>query len=103
MSQPSIVSYSGAYPLDTVSMVGSLSGATANSILFALWQRSYTSGTWGTLASPAPAPVTIQLPAGLHVVTVLNLDTRAPLSYTTSGQQISFSVSDDPIEVLAQP
>ena len=103
MSQPSIVSYSGAYPLDTVSMVGSMSGATANSILFALWQRSYTSSTWGTLASPAPAPVTIQLPAGLHVVTVLNLDTRAPLSYTTSGQQVSFAVSDDPIEVLAQP
>jgi hypothetical protein len=103
ISQPSIVSYSGTYPLDTVSMVGSMSGATANSILFALWQRSYTSSTWGTLASPAPAAVTIQLPVGLHVVTVLNLDTRAPLSYTTSGQQVSFAVSDDPIEVLAEP
>jgi hypothetical protein len=103
ISQPSIVSYSGTYPLDTVSMAGTTSGASANSILFALWQRSYTSSTWGTLASPAPAPVTVQLPAGLHVVTVLNLDMRTPLSYTTSGQQISFAVSDDPIEVLAQP
>jgi hypothetical protein len=98
ISQPSIVSYSGTYPLDTVSMVGSTSGATANSILFALWQRSYTSNVWGTLASPAPAPVTIQLPAGVHVVTVLNLDTRAALSYTTSGQQVTFAVSDDPMK-----
>jgi hypothetical protein len=103
ISQPSIVSYSGAYPLDTVSLIGSTSAATANSVLFALWQRSFTSKTWSTLASPPSAPVTVQIPAGLHVLTVLNLDTRALLPYTTSGQQISFAVADDPIEVLAGP
>ncbi len=100
---PSIVSYSGTYPLDTVSMVGSRSGDRANSILFAIWQRSFTSGVWGTLTSPAPAPVTVNIPTGVNVVAVVNLDTRAAVSYTTSGQQITFNVSDDPVEVLVEP
>jgi hypothetical protein len=100
---PTIVTYSGTYPLDTVSFVGSRSGDSGNSILFAVWQRSHTTGTWATLASPAPAPVTIQLPPLVEVLAVLNLDTRAPVTYSESGGQISFTVSDDPIEVLAGP
>ncbi len=100
---PSILAYSGTYPLDTVSLVGSRPGDNANSILFAVWQRSFTKGTWGTLASPAPTPVTVEIPAQASVVTVLNLDTRAPVSYAASGQQITFTVSDDPIEVLVEP
>jgi len=100
---PTVAGYKGTYPLDTVSLVGARSGDTANSILFAVWQRSNTSGTWATLSSPAAAPVTLTIPAGLSVAAVLNLDTRAEVSYTSAGQQITFSVSDDPVEVLVEP
>jgi hypothetical protein len=100
---PSIVNYRGTYPLDTVSFVGSRTGDAINSVLFAVWQRSNTSGTWATLSSPAPAPVTIQIPAGVNVIAVVNLDTRSAISYTTSGRQITFEVSDDPLEVLIEP
>jgi hypothetical protein len=100
---PLILAYSGTYPLDTVSLVGSRPGDSANSILFAMWQRSYTSGTWATLASPDPTPVTVQIPALLSVVAVLNLDTRTPVAYTAFGQQITFTVADDPIELLLEP
>jgi hypothetical protein len=100
---PVIASYSGTYPLDTVSLVGARAGDTANSVLFAIWQRSNTGGTWATLSSPPTAPVTISIPSGLAVAAVLNLDTRATVPYTTAGQQITFAVSDDPIEVLVEP
>ncbi len=100
---PTIAAYSGTYPLDTVSFVGSRSGDSANSILFALWQRSHTTGSWATLVSPAPAPVTVQLPPQVIVLAVLNLDTRAPVTYSKAGGQISLTVSDDPVEVLLGP
>jgi hypothetical protein len=100
---PAILSYGGTYPLDTVSLVGSRAGDSTNSIVFALWQRSFTSGTWATLASPIPTPVTVQIPALLSVVAVLNLDTRTPVAYTAFGQNITFTVSDDPIELLLEP
>jgi hypothetical protein len=100
---PTIVSYRGTYPLDTVAMAGARAGDKANSILFTVWQRSNTKGTWATLASPAPGSVTIQISSGLNVVAVVNLDTRAAVPYTASGQQITLQVSDDPIEVLLEP
>jgi hypothetical protein len=100
---PAIASYTGTYPLDTVSLVGARAGDTANSVLFAIWQRSNTSGKWATLSSPPTAPVTISIPSGLAVAAVVNLDTRATVPYTTAGQQITFAVSDDPIEVLVEP
>ena len=100
---PAIASYRGTYPLDTVSLVGARGGDTANSVLFAIWQRSNTGGTWATLSSPAAAPVTITIPSGLAVAAVVNLDTRATVLYTTSGQQLTLSVSDDPVEVLLEP
>jgi hypothetical protein len=100
---PAIVSYSGTYPLDTVALAGARTGDKANSILFTIWQRSNTKGTWATLASPAPGPATIQIPSGLSVAAVINLDTRAAVPYATSGQQITLQVSDDPIEVLLEP
>jgi hypothetical protein len=100
---PTIVTYSGTYPLDTVSFVGSRSGSSASSILFAVWQRSHTTGSWATLASPAPALVTVQLPPQVTVLAVLNLDTRAPVTYSKSAGQISFTVSDDPIEIFVGP
>jgi hypothetical protein len=101
----SIVSYAGTYLLDTVHIVGARPGDAANSDVFTIWQQSTVGihGTWGTIAQPNPAPVTIEIPAGSVVSTVLNLDTRQPVSYTTSGQQITLAVSDDPIEVLVVP
>jgi hypothetical protein len=100
---PTIVSYSGTYPLDAISIAGARPGDSANSVLFAIWQRSNTSGTWATLASPAPAAVTVKIPSGVTVVAVINLDTRAAVPYTTTGQQITIAVADDPIEVLVEP
>ena len=100
---PTIASYSGNYPLDTVSLVGARAGDTANSVLFAIWQRSNTGGTWATLSSPPAAPVAITIPSALTVAAVVNLDTRATVPYTTSGQQLTLSVSDDPVEVLLEP
>jgi hypothetical protein len=100
---PAILSYAGTYPLDTVSLVGTRAGDDTNSIIFALWQRSFTSGIWATLASPSPTNVTVQVPTLLSVVAVLNLDTRTPVAYSAFGQQITFTVSDDPIEVLLEP
>jgi hypothetical protein len=100
---PTVASYRGTYPLDTVAMAGARAGDKANSILFTIWQRSYTTGKWATLASPAPGVATLQIPSGLSVVAVVNLDTRTAVPYTTSGSEITLQVSDDPIEVLLEP
>jgi hypothetical protein len=101
----SVISYSGTYVLDTVHIVGSRSGASANSEIFALWQQSEVSntGNWANLAQPPAASVTIAIPAGSTVSAVTNTDTRQPVAYTTSGQHIIFAVSDDPIEVIVVP
>ncbi len=103
-SLPAIISYSGTYPLETVSIIGTRSGDTVNSIIFSLWQRSNTTtGKWAQLDSPPAASVTVQIPPGLYVVSIVNLDTRESIPYTTSGQQINLDVSDDPLEVLLMP
>ena len=102
---PSIVKFSGSFPLDSVHVIGSHSGDVLNSDLFLLWQRSYTApGThWATLASPSSAPVTVSIPVGWRLAKVINLDTRQLVRYSTSGHQITFGVSDDPIEVAVVP
>ena len=109
-SLPSVVSYSGTYPLSAVHMVGSKQGSTHNSDLFAVWQRSFTDcdakntcPVWITQPSPAPGPLTVNIPGGMKVASVTNLTTRAIVPYTTSGQQISFSVADDPVGILVDP
>jgi hypothetical protein len=104
-SLPTVVRYGGTFPLDFVHIVGSRSGDTSNSEILALWQRSYPTngGRWATLAQPANAPVTVTIPNGLRVAQVTNLVTRNAISYSASGQQITFAVSDDPIEVAVVP
>jgi hypothetical protein len=109
-SLPSIASYSGTYNLDHVSIVGSREGDSTNSILFALWQRSFVAekcGTsdpcWGTVAQPEDALVTVTIPNGLKIAQALNLDTREAVSYTQSGSKVKLYVSDDPIELLLIP
>lgn len=99
----SVASYSGSYPLDIVHMIGSRPGDSVNSDLMTLWQQSMTSGTWATLASPSLAPVTVSVPAGLNVVAVLDTVTRNLVNYSVAGQQITFDVSDNPVELLLEP
>lgn len=101
----SVSSYSGTYPLDIVHMVGARSGDNANSDYITLWQQSVTQTNpgWGTLASPAPAPVALTVPTGMTVVSVVNLSTRAAVPFTFASQKVSFAVSDDPIGVMVQP
>ena len=101
---PSVTTYSGTYPLSTVQIIGTRSGDVANSILMAVWQRSNVSGVvWTTLSQPVAAPIALQIPVSMAPLAVLNLDTRSSVSYILSGQRLSFSVSDDPIEVLLVP
>jgi hypothetical protein len=104
-SLTSVTSYTGSFPLDTVHLVGARTGGTANSELLTLWQRSYapTGSQWGTLSQPAAVPVTLAIPANSAAVTILDLVTRQAVPSTTSGQSVTFNVSDDPIEVLVEP
>jgi hypothetical protein len=102
---PAIATYSGAFPLDSVHIVGSSFGARLNSDILALWQRSYTTNgaRWATAPQPSSGTVIISIPKGWKVTQVTNLDTRTAVTYTTSGQQIRVPVSDDPIEVIVEP
>lgn len=102
---PSVISYGGQFPLDFMHIVGSRSGNTSNSDILALWQRSYTTngGKWATMAQPSDGPITVSIPKGWKVTQVTNLATRNSVSYTTSGQKMSFRISDDPIEVFVDP
>lgn len=102
-SLPTIASYSGTYPLLTASFPGKTSSGSANSVLFTLWQMSNTTGTWTQLAQPTATPVTVTLPVGTVVSRLINLDTRANVSFAQSGQNVTFNVSDDPLEVLNSP
>jgi hypothetical protein len=101
----SVARYTGTFPLDTIHLVGARPGDTANSELLALWRRSYvpTGAKWATLPQPTAVPVTLTLPANSSAVAVLNLATRQTIPHTTAGQQITFNISDDPIEVLVEP
>jgi hypothetical protein len=101
---PSIASYSGTFPLDSLHIVGSRAGHKSNSDILALWQRSYTSdgSRWATMPQPGDGSVTVSMENGWEVIQVVNLVTRRSVSYTTSSQKISFAVSDDPIEVIMQ-
>ena len=102
-----VTSYQGTYALTTAHLVGSRSGASSNSDLFVVWQRSTTpcagtscTGDWMTLTSPAPAPVMIALPLGSVLTSATNLTTRASIPFTLSGQGASLQVADDPIGLL---
>jgi hypothetical protein len=100
-----VTNYTGSFPLDSVHLVGTRTGDTANSELLAVWQRSYApaGASWGTLVSPAAVPVTLAIPTGSAVVAILDLVTRQTVPSTISGQTVTFLVSDDPIEVLVEP
>ena len=110
----SVISYRGTYPLTSAHLVGARTGARANSEMFAVWQRSTNpcnatlsscgdAETWLEQASPEAGATTIQIPSGMSVTSVLNLTTRIPVSYTKTGNSISFAVADDPIGILIDP
>ena len=106
----SVTQYKGAFPLSTMHMVGTRSGARVNSEIFVLWQRTFVPcdvkgncGVWASQLSPAPASTTVRVPAGMSVTSVVNLTTRAAVSYSVAGRKVTFAVADDPIEVIVDP
>ena len=101
-----VAHYSGTYALATVHIVGSRSGAKANSDLLAVWQISAcldAASCWFSLPSPAAAPVTLALPPGTKVSKVIDVLSQTAVRFTTAGRSVSFAVADDPIEVLVDP
>ena len=102
---PSVIDYSGSYPLTTVAVVGTQSPSdAANFILYVAWQRSYpTAGSWLALPSPDPAAVTVQIPAGMIAAQVYDLVTRASVPSCSSDGQVVVDVADNPVAVLLIP
>jgi hypothetical protein len=99
---PRVSSYTGYYPLATATLVGSLAGNKANSLLYYTWQRSYGSN-WNSTASPSAVNVSVVVPTGLTVSFVKNLTTAGAVSYTFSSNTLTYPVTDDPVEALLVP
>ena len=104
-SLSSVASYSGTYPLAIGHLVGSRNGDTQNSDLVVMWQLSSCSSyaCWPGLGQPAAGPVVLNIPSGMTVASATNLDTRAAVPFSVSGQQVSVNVSDDPIGIMLHP
>lgn len=107
-SSPYVAAYSGAYILNTVTMQGTRAATDQqNSILFYAWQKSNGNGTsnsnWSTTASPAAGPVQVVVPAGYTVQKVVDTVAQTAVAYTQVGNTLSYSVADNPVEVLLVP
>ena len=103
---PSVVDYSGFYPLTTVAIVGTQSPCdVSNSILYVAWQRSYPdSGSWLALPSPDPVPVTVQLPRGMIAQQANDLVTRTSVPvYSTGDGQVIVNIADNPVALSVIP
>jgi len=112
---PQVTSYTGFYPLAHVSVVGSRPGASSNSVISLVWQKTYTvpppgsSGSyadaapWFTLPSPAATPVSLTIPYGMAVTSVRDLVQGAAVSYNLTSQVLTYPVADNPIEVILDP
>jgi hypothetical protein len=100
---PTIISYNGGYPLAVVVLEGSRSGDIIDSFAVYTWQRSYTSGKWTSLPSPAKAKVGMQVPPGLAVVAVKDTVTLSLVPYKVKGQTVFYPVEDNPIELMLVP
>ncbi|MFC6644168.1 hypothetical protein ACFQBQ_00885 [Granulicella cerasi] len=104
---PTVASYTGYYNLSSMKVTGSTSATVgSNSQMFIAWQRSIVANqtlSWLTMASPAAVPLTITLPTGMKASAAINLTTRATVSFAQSGQNVTYQVADDPIELLIVP
>ena len=100
---PRVSSFTGFYPLATAMFVGSQAGNHANSILYYTWQKSYHATNWVTLSSPSAVAVSVVVPTGLTVSYVKNTNSGSGVSYTFASGTLTYSVADDPIEVLLVP
>ncbi len=102
-SAPKVSSFSGTYPLATVSFTGRLHGDEVESQLLYTWQRSYSLEKWLDVPSPPPAKVAVSFSKALKVVSVRDTVTLTPVLYKSDGNILSYFVSDNPIEVLFAP
>jgi hypothetical protein len=99
---PRVSSYTGYYPLASLTFVGAQAGNRANSLLYYTWQRSYGT-TWLNVASPSAVTVLVAVPNGLTVSSVKDMVSGSTVSYTFSSQTLTYPVADDPVEVLLVP
>lgn len=104
-STPAVSSYTGFYPLATITLAGARAGDHANSLLYYTWQRSYglNGYNWASVPSPASVPVSVTIPAGMTVASVKDTVTLTPVIFSFSAGELTYGVADDPIEVLLTP
>ncbi|MDE1163393.1 MAG: hypothetical protein PW792_15830 [Acidobacteriaceae bacterium] len=104
---PTVASYTGYYNLSIAKVTGSTSATVgSNSQMFIAWQRSIVANqtlSWLTMASPAAVPLTITLPAGMKASSATNLTTRTSVAFTQTGQNVTFPIADDAVELLIVP
>ncbi len=58
---------------------------------------------WFSQPTPASGSVILAIPAGLRVTSAVNLMTRKSVPYSAGPNQITLPVTDDPVEILADP
>lgn len=101
---PRVSSFTGFYPLATTMFVGSSSGNRANSIMFGMWQRTYSAGQWVSLSSPTAVPVTVVVPSGLKVLAATDYVTGSTVSFSpATGNVVVSAVADDPVVLTIVP
>ena len=100
---PKIDAYSGAYPLAVAVFVGGRSGDKLNSLVVYTWQRTYSSGKWVALASPAAAEVSMHIPIGHRVAGITDTVTLTPVRFNIQGRILKYPVTDDPVEIMLLP
>lgn len=99
---PRVSSFTGYYPLATLTFVGSQSGNNANSLLYYTWQRTY-GAYWPTVTSPAAVNVSVVVPTGMTVSYVKDKIAGTSVSYTFTSGTLTYPVADNPIEALLVP
>lgn len=106
LNPPTVANYSGTYNLTTMTMYGQRTGASAPSYVHVSWQRTVCTNAlncWPVLASPSAGTEVVNLPTGTSVTSLTDTVTRQAVAYTVANGQATFSVVDDPIELIADP
>lgn len=101
---PRVSSYTGFYPLATMTYVGSQAGNHSNSLIYYTWQRTYgTSPNWESVTSPSAVNVSVVVPTGMTVSAVKDLIAGTTVSFTFTSHTLGYPVADNPIEVILIP